>query len=85
MDYYNELVLQLKLAEYNLEIGIDLEITEARRAKSSEKESNIIGLLKERILPALEYTVSSVAIVMLYLAIDITLWCLTISHQPSEI
>ena len=59
-DYYNELVLQLKLAEHNLEVAIDLEIMEVSRTKSSEKQSNIIGLLKESILPALEYTVSSV-------------------------
>ena len=57
-DYYNEFVLQLKLAEYNLEVAIDLEITETSTTKSLEKQDNIIKVLKERILPALHYTVS---------------------------
>ena len=59
-DYYNEFVLQLKLAEHNLEVAIDLEITEISTTKSLEKQNNIIKLLKERILPALHYTVSLV-------------------------
>ena len=58
IDYYNELVLQLKLAEHNLQTAIDLEIKEANRSESLDKERNIIRLLNESILPALEFTVS---------------------------
>ena len=59
-DYYNEFVLQLKLAEHNLEVAIDLEIKESKRSESMEMERNIIRSLNESILPALEYTVSAV-------------------------
>ena len=57
-NYYNEFVLQLKLAEHNLEVAIDLEIQESKRSNSIEKERNIIKSLNETILPALEFTVS---------------------------
>lgn len=65
-DYYNELVLQLKLAEHNFKVAIDLEIEEAidleieevNRSESLAKEHEIIKLLNESILPALEFTVS---------------------------
>ena len=59
-NYYNEFVLQLKLAEHNLEVAIDLEIQESKRSDSMEKERNIIKSLNETILPALEFTVSVV-------------------------
>ena len=59
-NYYNEFVLQLKLAEHNLEVAIDLEIQESNRSESMEKERNIIKSLNESILPALEYTVSAI-------------------------
>ena len=59
-DYYNEFILQLKLAEHNLKVAIDLEIQESNRSKSMEKERNIIRSLNESILPVLEYTVSAV-------------------------
>ena len=61
-NYYNEFVPQLKLAEHNLEVAIDLEIQESKRNDSMEKERNIIKSLNETILPALEFTVSVVAI-----------------------
>ena len=57
-DYYNELVLQLKLAEHNLNTAIKLEIKETNRTESFQKEEKIIKLLNESILPALEFTVS---------------------------
>ena len=57
-DYYNDLVLQLKLAEHNLNVAIDLEIKEENKSKSLESERQIVTLLKESILPALEITVS---------------------------
>ena len=59
-DYYNEFVLQLKLAEHNLEVAIDMEIKESKRSESMEMERNIIRSLNESILPALEYTVRAV-------------------------
>ena len=57
-DYYNELVLQLKLAEHNFKDAIDLEIKEVKKNESLAKEYEIIKLLNESILPALEFTVS---------------------------
>ena len=59
-NYYNEFVLQLKLAEHNLEVAIDMEIKESKRSESMEMERNIIRSLNESILPALEYTVRAV-------------------------
>ena len=61
-DYYNEFVLQLKLAEHNIEVAIDLEIKESRRSESMEMERNIIRSLNESILPTLEFMVSAVFI-----------------------
>ena len=57
-EYYNDLVLQLKLAEHNLNVTIDLEIKETNKSKSLERERQIITLLKESVSPALEITVS---------------------------
>ena len=56
--YYNELVMQLRLAEHNLNSAINLEIKEANRTKSLERQGMIIRMLNESILPALEFTVS---------------------------
>ena len=57
-DYYNELVLQLKLAEYNLNTAISSEIKNINRSEALETQRKIIKLLNETILPALEFTVS---------------------------
>ena len=57
-DYYNELVLQLRLAEHNLNVAIDLEVKETTRNQSLKRERRIVTLLNESILPALELTVS---------------------------
>ena len=57
-DYYNEFVLQLKLAEHNFNTAINLEIKETNRSESLKHAGKIIKLLNESILPALEFTVS---------------------------
>ena len=57
-NYYNKLVLQLKLAEYNFNTAIDVEIKDDYRNESLKKQRQIIRLLNESILPALEFTVS---------------------------
>ena len=56
--YYNEFVLQLKLAEHNYHIAINAEINRESKDESLEREEKIIRLLNETILPALEFTVS---------------------------
>ena len=56
--YYNELVIQLRLAEHNLNVTINLEVKEEHLNKAVKMEKNIIKLLNESILPALETTVS---------------------------
>ena len=55
---YNELVVQLRLAEYNLNVTITLEVKEERSSEAIKNEKRIIKLLNESILPALEATVS---------------------------
>ena len=57
-NYYNELVIQLKLAEHNLNVTIDLEVKEEHLNNTLESEKKIIKLLNESILPVLEATVS---------------------------
>ena len=56
--YYNELVIQLRLAEHNLNVTIDLEVKEEHLNKALEAEKIIIELLNESILPVLETIVS---------------------------
>jgi len=57
-EYYNELVLQLKLVEHNLNVGITREFNEANKNDSLKKEREIFTLLNESVLPALELIVS---------------------------
>ena len=57
-NYYNELVIQLRLAEHNLDVAINLEVKEEHLNDALETEKHIIKLLNESILPALEATVS---------------------------
>ena len=57
-NYYNELVIQLRLAEHNLNVTIDLEVKEGYLNNALKREKRIIKLLNESILPALEATVS---------------------------
>ena len=57
--YYNELVIQLRLAQYNLNDSIALEVKEEKLSYAFRREEQIIKLLNESILPALETTVSN--------------------------
>ena len=59
INYYNELVIQLRLAQYNLNVSIALEVKEEKLSYALKREEQIIKLLNESILPALETTVSS--------------------------
>lgn len=56
--YYNELVLQLSLAEHDLKVAINSEVKQINRSEALEKQREIIELLNESILPALKFTVS---------------------------
>ena len=58
-NYYNELVIQLRLAQYNLNVSIALEVKEEKLSYAFRREEQIIKLLNESILPALETTVSN--------------------------
>ena len=58
INYYNELVIHLRLAQYNLNVSIPLEVKEESLSKALKEEEQIIKLLNESILPALETTVS---------------------------
>ena len=57
-EYYNEFVLQLKLAEHNLNVGIISEVKETYKNDSLEKQRGIFKSLNEAVLPALELIVS---------------------------
>ena len=57
-NYYNELVIHLRLAQYNLNVSISLEVKEESLSEAMREEEQIIKLLNESILPALETTVS---------------------------
>jgi len=58
-NYYNEFVIQLRLAEHNLNVSLALEVKKDDLTKGLERETKIIEILNESILPALEFTVSS--------------------------
>lgn len=58
-NYYNELVIQLRLAEHNLNVTIPLEVKEEHLSDATERQEQIIKLLNESILPALETMVIS--------------------------
>ena len=57
-EYYNEFVVHLKLAEYNFKEGIEREVVEKYARTALKKENIIIKILKESILPTLEFIVS---------------------------
>ena len=59
ISYYNELVIQLKIAEHLVNTRICKEIREDYRAKVEKQERSIIKLLQESILPLLDTAVSS--------------------------
>ncbi|XP_065906121.1 uncharacterized protein [Dysidea avara] len=54
-EYYNEFVIQLKLAEYNYKASIATEIKENYMTAALDSEAVVIKLLNESILPALEF------------------------------
>jgi len=57
-EYYNELVIQLKLAEHIYNASIATEIEEEYTKAALDNETVVIKLLNESILPALEFMVS---------------------------
>ena len=57
-EYYNELVIQLKLAEHIYNASITTEIEEEHTKAALDNEAVVIKLLNESILPALEFMVS---------------------------
>ena len=59
--YYNELVIQLKVAEMivNDSSLIAREVVEVERAEVLDIERNIIHLLNETVLPVLEFYIVS--------------------------
>ena len=58
VNYYNELVIQLRIAEHLINTSITREIPKDNRAEVEEKETNIIKLLRGSILPLLHIAVS---------------------------
>ena len=59
INYYNELVIQLRLDQYILNVSIALEVKEEKLSYELKREEQIIKLLNESILPAIGTTVSS--------------------------
>ena len=58
INYYNELVIQLRIAERLINTTIIKEIKEDKRTEVENKESKIIELLRGNILPLLHIAVS---------------------------
>ena len=58
VNYYNELVIQLGIAERLINTSIIKEIKEDKRTEVEDKESKIIELLRGSILPLLHIAVS---------------------------
>ena len=59
VSHYNELVIQLKIAEHLINTSIYKEIREDYRVEVEKRERKIIELLQESILPLLDIAVSS--------------------------
>ena len=59
INYYNELVTQLRIAEHLKNTNITREIWEEKRNEVEKYETKIIELLRGSILPRLNITVSS--------------------------
>ena len=59
ISYYNELVIQLKIAEHVVNTSNSKEIQEDSMAEVEKQERKIIKLLQESILPLLDIAVSS--------------------------
>lgn len=62
VSYYNELVLQLRIAEHFVNTSISREIKERHRINAEKKQKKIIKLLHENILPHLDIVVSTVSL-----------------------
>ena len=58
VNYYNELVIQLRIAEHLINTSIIKEIKEDKRTEVKNKEGKIIELLRGSILPLLHIAVS---------------------------
>ena len=58
VNYYNELVIQLRIAERLLNTRITTEILEEKRNEVEKNETKIIELLRGSILPLLNIAVS---------------------------
>ena len=58
-NYYNELVIQLRIAEHLINTSITREIQEEKRNEVEKKETKVIELLRGSILPLLNIAVSS--------------------------
>ena len=58
INYYNELVIQLRIAERLINTSITREIREEKRNEVKGREEEIVELLRGRILPLLSIAVS---------------------------
>ena len=79
VDYYNELVIQLRIAENFINTSISREIQESKRTQVEEVQGKVIELLRENILPLIDVVVSSYSFVRkcspnLYNYINVALW-----------
>ena len=59
VNYYNELVIQLRIAELLINTSISREIQESNRTEVENRQRKVIGLLRENILPLLNVVVSN--------------------------
>jgi len=58
VSYYNELVLQLRIAEHLVNTSLSREINETYRIIAEKRQRKIIELLHKNILPLLDIVVS---------------------------
>ena len=56
--YYNELVIQLRIAEILINTSISREIQESNRTEVEKRQRKVIELLCENILPLMDVVVS---------------------------
>ena len=59
VNYYNELVIQLRIAENFTNTTISREIQESHRTEVENRQRKVIELLRENILPLLDVVVSN--------------------------
>ena len=58
VNYYNELVIQLRIAEILINTSISREIQESNRTEVEKRQRKVIELLCENILPLMDVVVS---------------------------